>query len=206
MNALILVDIQIDFLPGGALPVPNGHSIIPIVNKLQEKFALVIATQDWHPPHHKSFASSHAGKTAFEKVQLGGLEQVLWPDHCVQGTAGANFHSDLHTTKVEAIFRKGMDINIDSYSGLYDNGRLKSTGLAGYLKDRQVRDVYVCGLAADYCVFFTAKDLIAEGFSTYFVEDATLPISAEGLAEARESLRQLGGHVIKSADLDENAS
>lgn len=202
MNALILVDIQNDFLPGGSLPVPHGHSIIPIVNKLQEKFPLVVATQDWHPPHHKSFASSHTGKNAFEKTQLMGLEQVLWPDHCIQGSQGAEFHSALNTTKIEAIFRKGMDINIDSYSGLYDNGHLKSTGLAGYLKERNVKDVFVCGLAADYCVFFTAKDLIAEGFTTYFVEDATLPISAEGLTEATKSLAHLGGQIVRSDDVE----
>jgi nicotinamidase/pyrazinamidase len=201
MNALILVDIQNDFVPGGALPVPHGDSIIPVVNRLQEKFELVVATQDWHPTGHKSFASSHPGKSPFEKIQLAGLEQVLWPDHCVQGSKGAEFHPDLHVNKVEAIFRKGMDVGIDSYSGLYDNGHLKSTGLSGYLRERRVTDVFVCGLAADYCVFFTAKDSIAEGFSTYFIEDATLPISAEGLAEAKASILDMGGRVIKSTDL-----
>lgn len=201
MNALILVDIQNDFLPGGALPVPHGDSIIPVVNRLQEKFGLVVATQDWHPPGHKSFASSHSGKNPFEKVQLSGSEQVLWPDHCVQGSKGAEFHPDLHSNRIEAIFRKGMDVEIDSYSGLYDNDHLKSTGLAGYLKERRVTDAFVCGLAADYCVFFTAKDLIGEGFSTYFIGDATLPISAEGLAMAKASILDMGGHLIKSTDL-----
>jgi nicotinamidase/pyrazinamidase len=201
MNALIVVDIQNDFIPGGTLPVADGGSIIPLVNRLQTKFGLVIATQDWHPPHHKSFASSHEGRTAFEKITLDGLDQVLWPDHCIQGSRGAEFHPDLDTNKMEAIFRKGTDKNIDSYSGLYDNGHRKSTGLAGYLRERMVKDVFVCGLAGDYCVFFTAKDLLAEGFGTYLIEDATRSISDEGFVHAKGIIEQLGGKIIKSTEL-----
>jgi nicotinamidase/pyrazinamidase len=201
MNALILVDIQNDFMSGGALAVPQGNLILPITNAIQQKFDLVIATQDWHPQGHKSFASSHPGKKIFATIELNGLEQVLWPDHCVQGTSGADFHKDLDTTKVEAIFRKGMDVNIDSYSGLYDNGRRKSTGMAGYLKERNVTKAFVCGLASDYCVYFTAKDLIQDGFETFFIEDATRPISNDGFSDAKSTLRQMGAHIITHADL-----
>ena len=201
MKALILIDIQNDFIPGGALPVPSGDEIISVVNKLQGKFPLVIATQDWHPPGHKSFASSHPGKSVFETISLDGLEQVLWPDHCIQGSFGAEFHAGLHTTRIEAIFRKGTDPTIDSYSGLYDNGHRKSTGLAGYLRERGVTEVFVCGLAADYCVFFTARDLLTEGFATYFIEDATRPISDEGMQEARKTLIASGGKMIRSGEV-----
>src|SRR5688500_8567645 len=164
MHALIIVDIQNDFVAGGTLEVPHGEQIIPLVNELADLFDLVIATQDWHPQTHKSFASNHADRKPFEKIILGGLEQVLWPDHCVQGTFGAEFHPQLRMNNVEAIFRKGMEPEIDSYSGFYDNGRKKSTGLAGYLKERKVETVFVCGLAADYCVFYTAQDALKEGF------------------------------------------
>ena len=157
MHSLILVDIQNDFVPGGRLAVPEGDAIIPLANSLQKAFGLVVATQDWHPQSHKSFASNHPGKKPFDLIDLHGLEQVLWPDHCVQGSDGAAFHSALDIKRVEAMFRKGMDSEIDSYSGFYDNGMRKSTGLAGYLRERKVRKVFVCGLAADYCVAYTAR-------------------------------------------------
>jgi nicotinamidase/pyrazinamidase len=201
MKALIIVDIQNDFLPGGSLAVPEGDTIIPIINELQKKFQLIVCTQDWHPEGHKSFASAHPGKNVFEKVDLEGLEQVLWPDHCVQGTRGADFAASLELRKVEAIFRKGTDPAIDSYSGLFDNGHRKATGLCGFLRERKVTDVYVCGLAADYCVFYTAKDLLAEGYRTYFIEDATKPITAEGLEAAKEFLFENNGKIIRSAGL-----
>ena len=146
MHALILVDIQNDFMPGGPLAVPGGDEIIPLVNELQNSFSLVVATQDWHPQSHKSFASNHPGKKAFESITLHGLEQVLWPDHCIQGSIGAQIHPAILINKVEGIFRKGMDPEIDSYSGFYDNGYKKSTGLAGYLRERKIKKVYVCGL------------------------------------------------------------
>jgi nicotinamidase/pyrazinamidase len=133
MDALIIIDVQNDFIPGGSLAVPGGEEIIKIINELQSEFSLVVATQDWHPANHKSFASNHSGKRVFEKVDLHGLEQLLWPDHCIQGSKGAEFHKELDMRKVEAIFRKGMDAEIDSYSGFFDNGYRKSTGLAGYL-------------------------------------------------------------------------
>ncbi|HTE34286.1 MAG TPA: bifunctional nicotinamidase/pyrazinamidase [Chryseolinea sp.] len=198
MNALILVDIQNDFVPGGTLAVNEGDKIIPLVNSLQRSFNLVVATQDWHPADHKSFASNHAGKTVFEKISLHGLDQVLWPDHCVQGTHGAELHVGLNTNQVEAIFRKGMDRDIDSYSGFYDNGSKRSTGLAGYLRERKVEKVFVCGLAADYCVAFTAKDALRENFKTYIIEDATKPIDPGGYQLLRSEILGAGGQVITS--------
>ncbi len=185
MHALIIVDIQHDFTPGGRLAVPMGNEIIPLVNTLQDAFSLVVATQDWHPQNHKSFASSHPGKKPFERIMLHGLSQVLWPDHCIQGSAGAQLHGDLNANKIEAIFRKGMDPEIDSYSGFYDNGYKKSTGLAGYLRERKVQKVYVCGLAADYCVFYTAKDALKENFETYIIEDATRAIDPKRISKCK---------------------
>ena len=201
MHALILVDIQNDFVPGGALAVPAGNEIIPLVNGLQNSFDLVIATQDWHPQNHKSFASAHNNKRPFEKIILHGLDQVLWPDHCIQGTVGAQLHNKLNTDKVEAIFRKGMDPEIDSYSGFYDNGYKKNTGLAGYLRERKVQKVFVCGLAGDYCVFFTAKDALRENFETYIIEDATRPIDRDGFIKAKDEILASGGQIITSNNL-----
>lgn len=198
MKALIIVDIQNDFTTGGALAVPGGETIIPVVNQIQQKFDLVVATQDWHPEGHKSFASSHTGQKLFDTIQLDGLTQVLWPDHCLQGSTGAEFHKELNTTRIEAIFRKGMAPSIDSYSGFFDNGRRKNTGLAGYLRDRNVTDVFVCGLAGDYCVFFTAKDALGEGFNTAIINDAVRSISAEGYEEAKRKIIATGGKVIES--------
>src|SRR5690349_304116 len=173
MRALILVDIQNDFVAGGRLEVPHGEQIVPLVNELARHFELVVATQDWHPKNHKSFASNHPGKNPFDVITLGGLEQVLWPDHCVQGSRGAEFHPLLQMDCVEAIFRKGMDPEIDSYSGFFDNGHRKSTGLAGYLRERNIDSVFVCGLAGDYCVLYTAKDALQSGFKTSLIEDAS---------------------------------
>jgi nicotinamidase/pyrazinamidase len=197
-NVLILVDIQNDFIPGGALPVPLGNEIITLVNELQNSFDLVVATQDWHPANHKSFATQHPDKKQFETISLHGLEQVLWPDHCVQGTTGAEFNPGLQMNKVEAVFRKGMNPDIDSYSGFFDNGHKKSTGLAGYLRDREVKKVYVCGLAADYCVAYTAKDALKENFETYIIEDATRAIDAGGYSRMKDEIITSGGQYIQS--------
>ncbi|WP_181306321.1 bifunctional nicotinamidase/pyrazinamidase [Rufibacter sp. XAAS-G3-1] len=201
MKALLLIDIQNDFIPGGALAVPEGEAILPIVNALQPHFDVVVATQDWHPAHHKSFASQHTGKEVFDTTQLNGLEQVLWPDHCLQGTAGAEFSPQLEMNRVEAIFRKGTDPQIDSYSGFYDNGHLKSTALAEYLKGKDVTDVYLVGLAADFCVAFTALDALQEGFKTYFIEDATRAINAQGFEKAKAQIMAKGGQFIQSTRL-----
>ena len=173
MNTLILVDIQNDFLPGGALAVPDGDKIIPIVNKLQSAFSLVVATQDWHPADHGSFAANHPGKNVFDQIDLNGLPQTLWPIHCVQNTKGAELAAALDQSRIEKIFRKGTDPAIDSYSGLFDNGHRRSTGLGEWLNSRGVAEIYVCGLATDYCVKFTALDAVQFGFKTHLIEDAS---------------------------------
>lgn len=201
MKALVVVDLQNDFVPGGSLAVPKGNEIIPIVNRLEEKFELVVATQDWHPKNHLSFASNHPGKNVYDTVLLGGIEQILWPDHCLQGEKGAMFVRGFDDRPVEAIFRKGTSPEIDSYSGFFDNGRKKSTGLGDYLKGRGVKQVYVCGLAAEFCVLYTALDALELGFETYYIEDATRALSHEGLKEAKEKVIQHGGHLILSSDL-----
>jgi nicotinamidase/pyrazinamidase len=202
MKALIIVDVQNDFLQGGSLEVPNGERVIPVINRIQEKFGLVIATQDWHPKGHKSFASSHSGKNAFDKIMLDGVEQVLWPVHCLQGTRGADFHPGLHVRKIEAIFRKGTDPSIDSYSGFHDNGHRKNTGMAGYLRDRKVTTVFVCGIAADFCVYYTAIDALKENFRTFVVEDATRPISDEGFKSAKAEIQKQHGKLITSSSIE----
>ena len=199
MQALLLIDIQHDFLPGGSLAVPGGDAIIPVVNNILHCFELVVATQDWHPANHKSFASNHAGKQVFEEINLHGLSQVLWPNHCVQGSNGAAFSTAVNWNSTEAIFRKGTNTEIDSYSGFYDNGHRKSTGLADFLRGRGITSVYVAGLAADYCVYFTAKDAIAEGFKTYVIDDATRAISQEGFEKAKIDIENKGGHIIQSS-------
>lgn len=201
MKALLIIDIQNDFLPGGALAVPEGDQVIPVVNALQPHFDLVVATQDWHPADHKSFASNHPGKKPFEAIDLQGREQVLWPDHCVQGSAGATLAPALELNRVEAIFRKGMNPEIDSYSGFFDNGHLKTTGLADYLRSKMVTQVFVAGLAGDFCVYFTAKDALLEGFKTFLLEDASRPINPEGFTQAKADLRHLGGKIIQSSVL-----
>ncbi|MDO7876703.1 bifunctional nicotinamidase/pyrazinamidase [Hymenobacter sp. ASUV-10] len=200
MKALLLIDIQTDFLPGGRLAVPDGDAILPLVNALQPHFDLVVATQDWHPPGHHSFASSHPGRQVFEQIELHGLPQTLWPDHCEQGRPGAELAPALHLEAVEAIFRKGTSVDIDSYSAFFDNGHRKSTGLADYLRGRGVTQVYLAGLAADYCVYFSALDALAEGFATTVITDATRAISAEGFAAAQADLRAKGGHLCTAAE------
>jgi len=206
MKVLVLVDIQNDFLPGGALAIPKGDEIISVVNKLQDHFELVVATQDWHPADHKSFASNHPGKKPFDTIDLNGLKQTLWPDHCVQGTAGAGFPSELQMNKAEAIFRKGTDPEIDSYSAFYDNGHRKSIGLAGYLRQRGVQHVYLTGLAGDICVYATAIDGLGEGFKTYIVEDATRPLNDKNFITTNLAFKSKGGKLVKSADLTVNKS
>ncbi len=202
MDVLLLVDVQNDFLPGGSLAVPQGDEIIPLLNKLQKQFPLVVATQDWHPHNHGSFATSHEGKKEFETTMLGDLEQILWPDHCVQGHRGAGFAKELNLNRVEAIFRKGTDPEIDSYSGFFDNGKLKSTGLADYLKGRGVKRVFAGGLAADFCVGFTVKDALELGFETFLIEDATRPIDPEGWQKMKTEITRMGGEIINSSRIE----
>ena len=203
MNALIIVDVQNDFLPGGSLAVPDGDTIIPIINKLSKKFDLVVATQDWHPEGHSSFASQHDGKEAFEQIDLNGNKQTLWPDHCVQGSYGAEFNEKLNMNSVESIFRKGTDLKIDSYSGFYDNNHDKSTALADYLRGKNVDEVYICGLAADVCVYFTALDALREKFSTYVITDATKGLDEKAITADFDDIKQKGGKLIEAKDLFE---
>lgn len=201
MKTLVIIDVQNDFMPNGALAVPNGDRIVPIINKVLGQFDLIVATQDWHPVNHKSFASNHIGKKPFETIMLGGLEQVLWPNHCVQGTVGAEFYPSLETRGIAAIFRKGMDLDIDSYSGFYDNGRQISTGLTGYLHDKGAKELYFCGLCADICVYFTIKDAINEGFRCSLIEDATCPLNELKFITLREELLYKGTKILKSVEL-----
>jgi nicotinamidase/pyrazinamidase len=167
MNALLVVDIQNDFLPGGALAVPEGDQVIPVANRLQAQFDLVVATQDWHPPEHGSFAANHPGKHPGDIIELNGLRQILWPIHCVQNTPGAAFGPGVDSSQFEEVFRKGTDPGIDSYSGFFDNGHRKATGLGDFLKAREVTDLFIAGLTTDYCVRFTALDAVALGFRTH---------------------------------------
>lgn len=201
MKTLIIVDAQNDFMPGGALEVHQGDRIVSVINKILPQFDLVVATQDWHPASHKSFAVNHRNRNEFETIELNGLEQKLWPVHCVQGTPGADFHKDLDMRPVEAIFRKGMEEGIDSYSGFYDNGHKKDTGLAGYLKAKGADTLYFCGLAADICVYFTLKDALKEGFRAILIEDATVPLNQEDYEKAKKDLLEKGGKIIPSEKL-----
>lgn len=196
MKALIIVDIQNDFLQGGRLAVKGGNEVIPIINSIQEKFDLVVATQDWHPEGHKSFASQYSNKKEYEKIELNNIKQTLWPDHCIQNTFGAEISSELNQNKIEAIFRKGMNSNVDSYSGFFDNGKLKCTGLGDFLKGRGVNEVFVCGLAADYCVYFTAKDALELGFKSNIIENATKAINLVNFENSKKKFIKNGGNVI----------
>ena len=196
-KALIIIDIQNDFLPNGKLAVNQGNEIIPIINNLQKKFDLIIATQDWHPANHKSFAANHKDKKEFEIIDLNGLPQVLWPIHCVQGTKGAELNSELNTDAISMIIRKGMDVETDSYSVFFDNDKRNKTGLHGYLKEHNVSEVYVCGLAADYCVYYTAKDAADLGYTVFYIENATKYISEGSYQKAKNELINLNVEFVE---------
>jgi nicotinamidase/pyrazinamidase len=193
-KALIIVDVQNDFVPGGALAVPDGDQVVAVINGLQKQFDLIVATQDWHPKNHGSFASNHPGKTIGEIITLNGLTQILWPDHCVQGTRGAEFVASLDTSRINRVFQKGTDAAIDSYSGLFDNGHRKDTGLGDFLRDQKVNEVYVAGLATDYCVKFTALDCRQLGFRTHIVKDGCrgVNLSAGDSERAFEQMQRAG--------------
>jgi len=202
MKTLLMVDIQNDFLPTGALPVSEGDRIIPLVNRLQARFDLVVATQDWHPANHKSFAVQHDRKPG-EVILLNGIEQVLWPVHCVEHTPGAELAAGLETTRIDRIFRKGTNPEIDSYSGFFDNDHRSDTGLAGYLREKGVTGLFVVGLALDYCVKFTALDARQCGFDTILVVDGTrgVNISPEDSVKAVREMAAAGVKVIQSREL-----
>ncbi|MGI9518019.1 MAG: bifunctional nicotinamidase/pyrazinamidase [Pirellulaceae bacterium] len=204
MPALILVDIQYDFLPGGALAVPDGDAVIAVANRLIEHFPMVLATQDWHPADHLSFASQHDGRRVGESIELGGVPQTLWPVHCVQNTPGAAFSDKLQTSRIRNVFQKGTDREIDSYSGFFDNGQRRSTGMGGFLKDLGIGEVYIMGLATDYCVKFTALDAVALGLETHVIEDGCRGVdlipsdSQDALAE----MQAAGVHLVSSRDIN----
>lgn len=203
MKALILVDLQNDFLPGGALAVPDGDAVIPVANQLQALFPLVVATQDWHPANHGSFAANHPGKRVFEQINLHGLLQTLWPVHCVQGTSGAALAAALECDRIAKVFPKGTDAGIDSYSGFFDNGHRKPTGLGEWLKAQGVAEVFVCGLATDYCVKFTALDAVQEGFKVHLIEDACrgVNLKPDDVATAIVEMKRAGVEILQSAQL-----
>jgi nicotinamidase/pyrazinamidase len=208
MNTLILVDIQNDFIPGGALPVPEGDQIVPLVNRIQPCFDLIVATQDWHPANHGSFAANHPGRKPGELIDLNGLTQILWPTHCVQGTPGADFVQELQQDHWDRVFHKGTDPQTDSYSGFFDNGRRQSTGLGDYLRQKNVTDVYVTGLATDYCVKFTVLDALKLGFKTHLVEDACrgVNLQPEDVRNAMESMKAAGAKIIAANQILERAA
>lgn len=203
MKALILVDLQNDFCQGGALEVKEGNMVVPIANQLMEQFDLVVATQDWHPANHGSFAANLMWSKPGQIVELDGLQQMLWPIHCVQDSFGALFVKNLNTEKITKVFPKGTDTKIDSYSGFFDNGHRKSTGLSEYLKDKGVKEVYVLGLATDYCVKFTTLDAITEGFKTYLIEDACRGVNMQedDSKNAIKEMDEAGASVIHSSDI-----
>ena len=198
-DVLLVVDVQNDFCPGGALAVPNGDEIVPVVNRLVRGFPHIVMTQDWHPPGHRSFASAHAGKAPFETVEVEYGAQTLWPDHCVQGTSGAAFHPGLDLPQVELIVRKGYRAGIDSYSAFRENDRRTPTGLAGYLRERGFERITVCGLALDYCVFFSATDAREAGFDVTVLLDACRGIDLDGSqARALAAMREAGVSLMPS--------
>mgnify|MGYP006293135403 CR=1 FL=1 len=203
MDALILVDIQKDFLPGGSLEVKEGDRVIPVANALQAYFELVVATQDYHPRDHGSFAANHEEKKPGDYIELNGLEQILWPVHCVQGTEGAEFADDLKMEKVQKVFKKGVDAGIDSYSGFYDNGHKRATGLAEYLREKKVDRVFIVGLAADVCVKFTAMDALNEGFKTVVVSDGTRAVNLQegDYEKTMKELREKGAEIRESREI-----
>jgi nicotinamidase/pyrazinamidase len=203
MKALIIVDLQNDFIPGGALPVPHGDEVIPLANELQRSFELVLATQDWHPPDHGSFAANHPGKKPGDRIILDGIEQILWPVHCVQNTHGAEFAASFDTSKIAHVFHKGIDPRIDSYSTFFDNAHRRHTGLAHYLDQRGVKDIYLMGLALDYCVKYSALDARHLGLKTHVILDGCRGIELEpgDIGCALDEMKRVGAVLLQSSNL-----
>ncbi len=199
-TALLVIDVQNDFIPGGQLPVPEGDLIVPLINRLGDRFKQVIIAQDWHPPGHASFASSHPGREPYEVIELPYGAQTLWPDHCVRATAGAELHKDLNLHHAQLIIRKGCNPDIDSYSAFLEADRKTTTGLAGYLKERGIDTLYLVGLALDFCVMFSALDARAAGFNVFVVLDACRAIDLDGSLAAAISRMQVAGVDLVSAD------
>ncbi len=202
MDALLIIDVQNDFCPGGALEVPNGDQVVPVINKLAGHFDHVIQTQDWHPEGHSSFASSHEGKGPFETIEMPYGEQMLWPDHCVQSTGGSDFHPDLITNPTQLIIRKGFRKEIDSYSAFYENDMETPTGLTGYLNERRIDSLFACGLATDFCVKWSVIDGLKEGFKVTVIEDAVRGIDIDGSVDkAWNEMEEAGAERISSEQI-----
>jgi nicotinamidase/pyrazinamidase len=200
-DLLLIIDVQNDFCPGGALAVNEGHAVVPIINRLSQRFDHTALTQDWHPSGHNSFATSHPGSAPFEAVAMPYGQQTLWPDHCVQGTAGAAFHPELSTERAELVIRKGFRPEIDSYSAFYENDRRTPTGLAGYLRERGLKRIFLAGLATDYCVYYSAVDARRLGFDAVVMESGCRAIDLAGsLAAAWSGMQEAG--VQRIGDLD----
>jgi len=203
MNALIIVDLQNDFLPGGALPVPHGDEVVPIANELQSRFDVVVATKDWHPPDHGSFAANHPGKKPGDRIILDGIEQILWPVHCVQNTHGAQFAPAFDTSRIADVFHKGIERNIDSYSTFFDNAHRRHTGLAHYLRKRSIQDIYLMGLALDYCVKYSVLDARQLGLNTHVILDGCrgIELARGDIGRAIDEMKRAGAVLLKSSEL-----
>jgi nicotinamidase/pyrazinamidase len=203
MKALIIVDLQNDFLPGGALPIPHGDEVVPIANELQSRFDVVVATKDWHPPDHGSFASNHKGKKPGDRIILDGIEQILWPAHCVQNTHGVEFAPSFDTNRIAHVFHKGIERNIDSYSTFFDNAHRRHTGLAHYLEEHGIKDIYLMGLALDYCVKYSTLDAHQLGLNAHVILDGCRGIELESgdIDRALDKMKRAGAVLLKSNDL-----
>ena len=205
MTALLIIDLQNDFCPGGALAVPEGDAVVPVVNRLASARIPLVATQDWHPRDHLSFASQHQGKDPFDSIELDYGEQTLWPDHCVQGTSGADFHPDFRGERAEMIVRKGFRRDIDSYSGFRENDGQTTTGLAGYLREREIDSLVIAGLATDFCVKWSVEDARENGFKVTVIEDGVRGIDMNGSLDAAwRSMREAGAHIVTADEWLEN--
>lgn len=207
-RALLVIDVQNDFCPGGSLEVPEGDAIVPVINRLLPRFGVVVATQDWHPADHVSFASSHPDTRPFDVIDYDGISQTLWPDHCVAGTPGAELHPELEARRLDLILRKGSRRELDSYSAFSENDRRTATGLAGYLRERGVRELCLTGLAADVCVYFSAMDAVRLGFSVALVEEATRGIDAPpgSLAERMDEMRAAGVRLLRAEEVTQGGA
>ena len=203
MKALLIVDAQNDFLPGGSLEVPQGDVIIPVINDLQNRFNHIVATRDWHPANHGSFASNHPGHAIGDIIKLDGIDQILWPDHCIQGSPGAELSSKLNQSMIEKVFFKGKNPNVDSYSAFFDNGHKIQTELHGYLQKNKIKQLYIGGLAADVCVYFTVKDALQLGYETYLITDATkgVNLKPDDTQKAFDDLKKSGAILIESTQI-----
>ena len=201
-DVLLVIDVQNDFCPGGALAVPGGDEVIAPIHRVAPRFEHIILTQDWHPPNHSSFAASHPGKEPFDSIELGYGAQTLWPAHCVQGSHGAEFHPALHLPQAELILRKGFRPHVDSYSAFFENDRVTPTGLAGYLRERELRRIFIAGLAYDYCVGYSALDARRAGLPAFVLRDACRAIDLDGSVAAIEAeFAKAGAAVIEAAQL-----